>query len=91
MQSSTTKTPPPGSPTICPLSANDNNKPECRALTAISLAAGPRRGAGGRRTAEFTAQVLAAKTKRPQARERRRAEPAEALAAYRAASLLAGR
>ena len=41
--------------------------------------------------AAFLAQLLAMKDQHPQTRERRRAEPQEALAAYRAAAALTGR
>jgi hypothetical protein len=41
--------------------------------------------------APFIAQLLAVKDQHPQTRERRRAEPDEALAAYRAAAALTGR
>jgi hypothetical protein len=39
-----------------------------------------------RPSAPFLAQLIAAKRNLPQARERRRAEPREAIAAYRAAA-----
>ncbi|MGB7259864.1 MAG: hypothetical protein ACRECC_11600 [Pseudolabrys sp.] len=39
-----------------------------------------------RHPAEFIAQLLAARGRAPQLRERRRVEPAEAVAAYRAAA-----
>ncbi|HEX5510039.1 MAG TPA: hypothetical protein VFX37_16175 [Pseudolabrys sp.] len=70
--------------------ANENRRPECRALVPLSPAARQHRRQGGRRAAEFTAQLIAAKDKLPQARQRRRAEPAEALAAYQTASRLVG-
>jgi hypothetical protein len=43
------------------------------------------------RQAAFLAQLLATRDHHPQTRERRRAEPREALAAYRAAAALTGR
>jgi hypothetical protein len=43
------------------------------------------------RQAPFLAQLLAMRDQHPQTRERRRAEPHEAVAAYRAAAALAGR
>jgi len=73
--------------------ANDNAAPRCRALVPVTPVEPMRRElmrrqASSYRLAEFVAQLLAAKNKAPQARERRRAEPAEALAAYRAAAHL---
>ena len=46
----------------------------------------PERGEPGRSSAEFLAQLIAARHHLPQARERRRAEPREAIAAYLAAA-----
>ena len=43
------------------------------------------------REAPFLAQLLAMKDQHPQTRERRRAEPHDALAAYRATAALTGR
>jgi hypothetical protein len=43
------------------------------------------------RQAPFLAQLLAMKDQHPQTRERRRAEPDEVLAAYRATAALTGR
>jgi hypothetical protein len=69
--------------------ANDNAGHESRALVPVSAAEGPsRRPAAAYRPAEFVAHLLAVRDKAPQAREHRRAEPAEAHAAYRAASRL---
>ena len=42
------------------------------------------------RQAPFLAQLIATKDQHPQTRERRRAEPADAVAAYRAAIALSG-
>jgi hypothetical protein len=42
------------------------------------------RAAGSRPNADFLAQLIAAAAKAPQARQRRRAEPQEAIAAYEA-------
>lgn len=59
-----------------------------RALTI--LAAAPARAASPqtRGDAAFLAQLIATKVQAPQTRARRRAEPAEALAAYRAVANL---
>jgi hypothetical protein len=43
------------------------------------------------RQAPFLAQLLAMKDQHPQTRERRRAEPHDALTAYRATAALTGR
>lgn len=88
MQSMTVKTSKPEAPPDDIQPANDDAKPECRALIAVSPVARPSPRAGARRAAEFTTQLLAAQNKLPQVRDRRRADPAEALAAYRAAAQL---
>lgn len=54
---------------------------ECRALVAIRPAAPSARPAR-RAAAPFLAQLIAVKDQHPQTRDRRRAEPQEALAAY---------
>jgi hypothetical protein len=54
-----------------------------RALVALTPAA--------YRQTPFLAQLLAMKDQHPQTRERRRAEPDEVLAAYRATAALTGR
>jgi hypothetical protein len=64
---------------------------ECRALVKLSSAEEPLRLATHHQQAPFLAQLLAAKHHHPQARARRRAEPGEAVAAYRAAAALARR
>jgi hypothetical protein len=72
--------------------ANENRQPESRALVPLSPAAArTSRRQAGRSTAEFTAQLIAAKDKAPQSRARRRADPTEALAAYQTASRLLNR
>lgn len=61
-----------------------------RALVAIAPAARARSGeaANHHHSAAFLAQLIAGKDQHPQTRERRRAEPHEAIAAYRAAAVL---
>ena len=60
---------------------------ECRALVALSSAAAPSQPVTYRNAA-FLAHLIATKEQMPQARERRRAEPADAIAAYRATASL---
>ena len=60
-------------------------------LVALSPAAAVRGAPTNYRQAPFLAQLIATKDQHPQTRERRRAEPAEALAVYRAAAALMGR
>jgi hypothetical protein len=60
---------------------------ECRALVAVRPAAAASRPAR-RAAAPFLAQLIAVKDQHPQTRERRRAEPREALAAYASAAAL---
>ena len=62
-----------------------------RALVALSPAAARHDAPETYRQAPFLAQLLAMKDQHPQTRERRRAEPNEALAAYRATVALTGR
>jgi hypothetical protein len=57
-----------------------------RALVPISPAVGPHERFTDHREAAFLAHLIAVKDQLPQTRERRRAEPGEALAAYRAAA-----
>jgi hypothetical protein len=60
-----------------------------RALAVLTPAAGPREtSAVSYRQTAFLAHLIAVKDKLPQTRVRRRAEPGEVLAAYRAASAL---
>ena len=59
-----------------------------RALTVI--AASPRAVSAPRRDAAFLAHLIATRTQAPQTRARRRAEPAEAIAAYRGVGSLRG-
>jgi hypothetical protein len=58
---------------------------ECRALVVTAPAAVPEKRMLPRQAA-FLAQLIATKQQAPQTRERRRAEPSEALAAYRSAA-----
>jgi hypothetical protein len=62
--------------------------PTGRALVALAPAAPHREPSPHHRQAPFLAQLIATKQQLPQTRERRRAEPAEAVAAYRAMSAL---
>ena len=59
-----------------------------RALVALAPAAALGKTPEAYRQAPFLAQLLAMKDQHPQTRERRRAEPDEALAAYRATAAL---
>lgn len=56
-----------------------------RALVALTPSAAACEAPQAYRQATFLAQLLAIKDQHPQTRERRRAEPDEAIAAYRAA------
>jgi len=71
---------------------NQDNRPaseQSRALVLTEASAAPER-ASGYRQAAFLAQLIATREQAPQTRERRRASPAEAIAAYRAMASLAG-
>ena len=57
---------------------------ESRALVALTPAATTYKPSESHRQAAFLAHLIATKGQLPQTRERRRAEPAEAIAAYRA-------
>jgi hypothetical protein len=59
-----------------------------RALVALTPVMAARMSPETYRQAPFLAQLLAMKDQHPQTRERRRAEPDEALAAYRATAAL---
>jgi hypothetical protein len=63
----------------------DAPQTECRALIAVEAPAPSAQAAQlkGRPTAGFVAQLIATRMQAPQTRERRRAEPAEAIAVYR--------
>jgi len=64
---------------------------ESRALVALTPAAAAWPPSESHRQAAFLAHLIATKDQLPQTRERRRAEPAEAIAAYRAGAALTGR
>jgi hypothetical protein len=61
---------------------------ESRALVAIAPPPHQYEAPSGHRQAAFLAQLIATKDQHPQTRARRRAEPGEAIAAYRAAAKL---
>ncbi|HEY5380476.1 MAG TPA: hypothetical protein VIJ78_13205 [Pseudolabrys sp.] len=60
-----------------------NEREQSRELV-VTAPAQPAEVAGRPRQATFLAHLIATKEKAPQTRERRRAEPSEAIAAYRA-------
>jgi hypothetical protein len=64
---------------------------ESRALVAPVPATRARQAPTDYRQAQFLAHLIAMKAQIPQTRERRRVEPGEAIAAYRAAAELTGR
>jgi hypothetical protein len=64
-------------------------KPQGRALV-VTEAAALTKPAGRPRQATFLAHLIATKEQAPQTRERRRAEPTEAIAAYRAVVAITG-
>ncbi len=61
---------------------------ESRALVALDPLQGRSGNTAGHRYAPFVAQLVATKDQHPQTRERRRAEPNDVLAAYRAVAAL---
>ena len=61
---------------------------ELRALVALTPEAATNKPSDSHRQAAFLAHLIATKDQLPQTRERRRAEPAEAIAAYRATAAL---
>lgn len=61
---------------------------QSRALVAVDPPANPEDRPMAYRDTQFLAQLLATKAKHPQTRARRRAEPGEALAAYRSVDAL---
>jgi hypothetical protein len=67
-----------------PASGAAAERVECRALVALAPITGAREAPADHRQAQFLAHLIATKDHLPQTRERRRAEPGEALAAYRA-------
>ena len=66
---------------------------ESRALVLVTPATATDEPTPARdhRCATFLAHLIATKDRLPQTRERRRAEPADAIAAYRATAALAGK
>jgi len=66
------------------------DRPESRALVSLAPLPHAPEIQAGYRNAAFLAHLIATKDQHPQTRERRRAEPNEALAAYRATVALAG-
>ncbi len=61
---------------------------ESRALITLAPNTDHSDGQPGYRNVAFLAQLIATKDQHPQTRERRRADPTDALAAYRAAAAL---
>ncbi len=61
---------------------------ENRALVTLTPNADHSDGQPGYRNVAFLAQLIATKDQHPQTRERRRADPADVLAAYRATAAL---
>jgi hypothetical protein len=61
---------------------------ESRALVALDPLQGRLENTASHRYAPFVAQLVATKDQHPQTRERRRADPNDALAAYRATAAL---
>ena len=61
---------------------------ESRALVSLAPSVGASESQLGYRNMAFLAQLIATKDQHPQTRERRRAEPTDALAAYRATAAL---
>ena len=68
--------------------AHDERHAESRALVVQAPTSAHQPLAMSYRQTAFLAHLIAVKDQLPQTRERRRAEPGEALAAYRAASAL---
>jgi len=66
------------------------DRSESRALVSLAPLPDAPEIQTGYRNAAFLAHLIATKDQHPQTRERRRAEPNEALAAYRATAALAG-
>jgi hypothetical protein len=67
---------------------SNDGKPQSRALVATVRAITPEPAARPRQAA-FLAHLIATKHQAPQTRERRRAEPHEAIAAYRTVAAIA--
>ena len=75
-----------GAPAGDAVAGPDGEAGGSRALVALSPVAAKREAPTNFRQAPFLAQLLATEGRHPQTRERRRAEPDEALAAYRDAA-----
>jgi hypothetical protein len=61
---------------------------ESRALVTLAPSVDATEGPPGYRNVAFLAQLIATKDQHPQTRERRRADPTDVLAAYRATAAL---
>jgi hypothetical protein len=79
----------PASGSTQPASAGEAS--HSRALVPLTPAAPSHKAPEHFRRAPFLAQLIASKDQHPQLRERRRADPQEAIAAYRGALLLLNR
>jgi hypothetical protein len=64
------------------------HRSDSRALVALAPSAHASEGQPGYRDAAFLAQLIATKDQHPQTRERRRADPTDVMAAYRATAAL---
>jgi len=64
---------------------------DSRALVVVQAPPGTPEPLTVQRQAVFLAHLIAVKDQHPQTRERRRAEPGEAIAAYRAVEAMTGR
>jgi len=67
---------------------HDKPAPESRALIVVAPVEAAHEPVANFREAPFLAQLIATRDQLPQTRERRRAEPNEAIAAYRATEAL---
>jgi len=68
--------------------AGETHASEGRALVTLAPNAAAPEAQPGYRNVAFLAQLIATKDQHPQTRERRRADPTDVLAAYRAAAAL---
>jgi hypothetical protein len=66
----------------------ETHESESRALVTLAPSIDASEGQPGYRNVAFLAQLIATKDQHPQTRERRRAEPTDVLAAYRATAAL---
>jgi len=71
-----------------PVAAASPAEPTSRALTVIAAPAAREQAPQARGNAAFLAQLIATRAQAPQTRAKRRAEPSEVLAAYRATARL---